>query len=108
MVAKQLRKYIGEELSIVPNDADIALIISCNPRTMDCFDIEKDVHFVSDIDQQHKFYSKGSAIAHVLAMKKGLGFLAKLNDNSSIMKSVFNGIYYILKKIKKYYNNYLG
>lgn len=105
MVAKKLIKFIGRKnLRIVSNKSPIALGLTISVG-INCINIEKDVHFIT---KDFCSYSKGSAVAHVLALNEKLQFLARWNDSSSIIHYVFNTIYYILKKIKKYYNQYLG
>ena len=66
-------------------------------------DIERDVHFFKFISLKHVVYSKGQAVAQVLSLK--LKFLDKFSQ-TYIGKKVFDTLYFVLKKIRRIYNNY--
>ena len=94
-----LRDFIGaDKLEIRDNKKTIVI---CSGFALDKTIIRKDVHFLGS---NCELYSKGYAVAKVLALKKELNFISQLADNSSIIRLVFDFIYYIAKKVKIIYN----
>lgn len=102
-VAKWVAGISDQKVTLVPVssvDSGTERILSLYVKT----DYRKDVHFI----EGSSVYSKGSAVAHVLAQNSKLEFLSYLNDNYDIFKLAFDFVYFIAKKIKKQYNNLCG
>lgn len=102
-IAKWLVRFIGKDrLDIVSNRSrNLNKWYSREQRER----FKKDVHFVNKCSI---VYSAGNAVANVIALKKGLGFIGWLNNNVAPIRFLFQVVYYITKKTKKYYNIYLG
>ncbi len=99
-LARWSRNFVGpDKLKICSNKE---IIISCGSHDIPKSVIEKDVHFLGP---GRHLYSRGSAIAHVLALKKNFAWIGHWNDKSSIIRMGFETVYFILKQIKVFYNN---
>ena len=94
-----LRDFIGaDKLEIKDNKKTIVM---CGNFAFTQETIQKDVHFLGS---NCELYSRGYAVAKVLSLKKELEFISYLADHSSIIRYGFDCIYFILKKVKIFYN----
>jgi hypothetical protein len=117
MVAKRLSKFIGRKRLVIWPLKRFNEVKKClDPKfQFNQINLDKDVHFFKyEIEEYtighniaqsctHEIYSKGQAVAQVLALKDWLRWLGPLSKTWS-GEQFFNLIYLTLKKIKKIYN----